>query len=249
VLIRHVGVGLVLRKQRGSKLGRAVAPRQPAQLAADRAAGAIGILCSGLRKGRAVGAAHGNQQALGLFAQGLHIHAGRDREQDVRGAHPFALAEARVVRLEIAPAGGLIRLRQLDLALQQLLDSLRGGFAEHPIDGRLVANGQQAGTLRGLPQQLAVGALAQRFRVRRFTLAVQGHAVHAGHQGLDVVLVRVESMSVVIMMLMAGMLRLRSLHWLGRLAATAATAAAATSLLSHDGLLSVVVAGCDRAAG
>ncbi len=169
------------------ELGRAIALRQPAQVAAFRARGAVGPLPCGTREGLAaiVSAAQLQQLGLGAFAQALHVHAWRHGIQDVPQMHALAIAVAGSVRLVVAAAGLLRRIGHGKRLLQQRLDGLRRGFGGGAVVGGGIARHEQAGALGRLAQQLGAGALAQRVGIGRIIGAVQRDAVHRSDGARD----------------------------------------------------------------
>ena len=172
-------------KQLAGELGRAVGAREPAQLAARAAAGAVGPLRRRGVEGLAaiVGAAQLPQQGLGTLAQALHVHARGDGKEHMARARALALHGLCGVGRVVAAASLFRGLGHLQLAVEQLLDGGGRGRAGRAVGAGGVAGRQQARALRLLAQQLGARALAQRLGRQPLAVGVQRHAVDAGDGG------------------------------------------------------------------
>jgi hypothetical protein len=69
---------------------------------------------------------------------------------------------------------------KLQGSIEMRIDRGRSGLAYRTPSGRRIVGGEQAGTLRGLPQQLCAGTLAQVLRCRRLVRRVQGDSIDSG---------------------------------------------------------------------
>ena len=130
-------------------------------------------------------AAHFQQQGFGAVTQLAHVHAGRHRKQHVAHLGAIAAAVARRLRVEVAAAGLVRRLGNLQLGGQQRLDGGTGGFAGAAVQTWGIVHGQQPGLHRRLAQQFGAGALAQAVVVECLAGGVQRHAVDACDRGRE----------------------------------------------------------------
>jgi stage V sporulation protein SpoVS len=117
--------------------------------------------------------AHVQQGGLGALAQGAHIHALRDREQDVTRPHPLTGAVERPMGGMVPPTGLFGRFRHHHALFQQRLNRLAGRFAQHAVIRRRIGAVKQALGDGSLSQQLRAGALAKLF------VTQQGHRLTA----------------------------------------------------------------------
>jgi hypothetical protein len=104
----------------------------------------------------------------------------------VAGAHPLAFTVLGGVGLIVAPQRLLGGFGQRQLAFEQGLDRRAGRFADHAVRARFVSSVEQAGSLRGLAQQLGAGPLAQHIGRQRLAGGMERPAVDAGHEARGV---------------------------------------------------------------
>jgi len=161
------------------ELRRAVLGTQPAELATLLRARAVGRARCHLGEGLGP-AAQIEQAGLGARAQRIHVDAGRHREQHVAQCDALAPCITRGMGGMLAPAGLLVGLGQLQIALDPGLDRQARSLGGHAVlRGRIVRR-QQPGALRGLAQQFGAGALAQRGLVGLRARGMQRDAVDRG---------------------------------------------------------------------
>ena len=128
-------------------------------------------------------AADVDQRRLGALAQRDDVDPRRDREEDVAQAHALAGAERLGARGEVTATVVLGGRRKLQGGIEMRVDRGRCGFAYRAAGGGRVVGGEQAGALRGLPQQLRAGALAQVLGCQRLSRRVQVDSVDPGGSG------------------------------------------------------------------
>ena len=114
-----------------------------------------------------------------MHRERMHIDAGRDGKQNMPHMQCLAHGELRLVRLVVALAFGVVRLRAAHLAIDHGLDDLALGLAQLGRNQRRVAR-QQPFHDGVLAQQLGIGQLTQCLQRRPLSGLMQRNAVDVG---------------------------------------------------------------------